>query len=240
MKLTERFHELEQLSLSVGAGLILVDGAAATFGGNEIVRSQVSTFVARLTKLAMEANAAVLLLAHPSRAGMSSGSGDSGSTHWNNACRSRWYMVRPKLDEKTEDETKRLLVTRKNNWGERGLTVTLDNREGVFSAEGRTVAGTAAHQDAAEAAFLEALRSKRAGGLHVSQSKRAGNYAPKVLTATPEGRDFKERDFATAMANLLKRGDITAATYTKNYETYEELVITADASKEGTSVDTGV
>ena len=60
------------------------------------------------------------------------------------------------------------------------------------------------------------------------------------MVSEAEGRDFKERDFATAMVNLLKSGDITTATYTKNYEMYEEILITADASKERTNVDTGV
>ena len=48
--------------------------------GNEIDRSQVRQFVGLMRKLAIAANGSVVLLAHPSLAGISSGTGLSGST----------------------------------------------------------------------------------------------------------------------------------------------------------------
>jgi len=45
--------------------------------------------VAMLRGLAFKADCAILLLAHPSVAGMSSGSGLSGWTSWDNSVRSR-------------------------------------------------------------------------------------------------------------------------------------------------------
>ena len=78
-------HVLEA-ALDLEARLVIVDTAADTFGGNENDRSQVRQFVSRaLGSIAQKINGAVLLCAHPSRSGLSSGEGDGGSTGWSNA-----------------------------------------------------------------------------------------------------------------------------------------------------------
>ena len=49
----------------------------------------------------MDLNAAVIILAHPSVDGIKTGRGYSGSTHWNNAVRSRLYFT---TGPQTKDE----------------------------------------------------------------------------------------------------------------------------------------
>src|ERR1700727_627403 len=72
------FHSpVLEAALDLEARLVIVDTAADTFGGNENDRSQVRQFVSRaLGSIAQKINGAVLLCAHPSRSGLSSGEGD--------------------------------------------------------------------------------------------------------------------------------------------------------------------
>ena len=79
------FDQVARASADVGAQLVVIDTAADTFGGNENVRPHVRQFIALLTRLALERDGAVLMLAHPSVTGRTSGSGDGGSTAWSRA-----------------------------------------------------------------------------------------------------------------------------------------------------------
>jgi hypothetical protein len=64
----------------------------------------------------------VILLSHPSQAGRNSGSGESGSTAWNNAVRARLYLTRPE-DGIAEQ---RVLTRKKSNYSASGDDVKLD------------------------------------------------------------------------------------------------------------------
>lgn len=116
--------------------LLILDTLADFYGGNEIVRAQVNHFVkAVLGRLIREAEHAgfkltILLLAHPSTAGVASGTGLSGSTAWENAVRARLYLKRP--DDGDSDE--RELVRSKANYAKAGdeTKLRLLYRDGVF------------------------------------------------------------------------------------------------------------
>jgi hypothetical protein len=109
-------------------GLLILDTAADLFGGNEIIRAQVNYFIKAtcggFIKTAREAgfSLTVLLLSHPSQAGRNSGSGESGSTAWNNAVRARLYLTR------SEDglPKQRILTRKKSNYSASGDDVKLD------------------------------------------------------------------------------------------------------------------
>jgi RecA-family ATPase len=111
-------EEVERLDVD----LLILDTAADLFGGNEIVRVQVNYFIksvcGKAIRLAKERyrNLSVLLLAHPSAAGMASGAGTGGSTGWNAAVRSRLYLTKPEngLDEE------RILTRMKANYASSG------------------------------------------------------------------------------------------------------------------------
>ena len=61
--------------------LVIIDTVADTFPGNENDRGQVRQYVqSALGYIAREIEGTVIACAHPSRLGMSSGTGDSGST----------------------------------------------------------------------------------------------------------------------------------------------------------------
>jgi hypothetical protein len=109
-------------------GLLVLDTIADLFGGNEIIRAQVNYFIkatcGAFIKVAKENGfvLTVLILSHPSQAGRSSGSGESGSTAWNNAVRARLYLTRP--DDGLPEQ--RVLTRKKSNYSASGDDVKLD------------------------------------------------------------------------------------------------------------------
>jgi len=217
---TARFLQLRECALDTGARLVTIDTAATTFGGNENDRSQVTQFVGSLlTKLAQDIDGAVLLNAHPSVSGISSGDLRSGSTGWNNSCRSRWAMARPEgEDGKPQlDSSDRILTRRKSNAAAAGETIELTWHDGVFAAQNAaSPMGAGSRKDAAEVAFLAALR---ASPRPVATDTRASNYAPRILHMTPQAADYRIPELAEAMKNLLGRGRLVVAEYKRDSKT---------------------
>jgi RecA-family ATPase len=115
-----------------GSSLLVLDYAAAIFGGNEIDRFQVSTFMRRLNAIAKENDIAILLLGHPSVDGMKGGRGTSGSTAWRNQSRSFLHLT---VDEEQDDTEGRRLLTlslTKANYAPTGRTWKLASDGGRF------------------------------------------------------------------------------------------------------------
>lgn len=109
-------------------GLLVLDTIADLFGGNEIIRAQVNYFIkatcGAFIKRAKDEGfvLTVILLSHPSQAGRNSGSGESGSTAWNNAVRARLYLTRPE-DGLPEQ---RVLTRKKSNYSASGDDVKIE------------------------------------------------------------------------------------------------------------------
>jgi len=122
---TAIYPKLVSQALALRPKLIVIDPSADVFGGDEINRAQVRKFVSMLRALAMDIGCAVLLLSHPSLAGMSSGTGTSGSTAWNNSVRSRLYL------EITSPDT-RVLTVVKANHGRVGEKIEIRWDDGVY------------------------------------------------------------------------------------------------------------
>ena len=91
-------------ALEFGAQVVVLDSLHDVFSGDEIRRSQARQFVQGLREIAREIDGAVILTAHPSLSGRNSGTGESGSTAWNNSVRSRLYLT--KADETAPDGVK--------------------------------------------------------------------------------------------------------------------------------------
>ena len=133
--------QVKQLALKRGARLVVLDSLYNVFGGNEISRPQASAFINALGGLANDINGVVLLLAHPSMSGISSGSGTSGSTAWHNAVRSRLYLYHRKCKAgEVEDEFGRgpfVLESKKSNYGARPAEIQVERKNGVFVNQDR-------------------------------------------------------------------------------------------------------
>ncbi|HYE70099.1 MAG TPA: AAA family ATPase [Aquabacterium sp.] len=213
---TPRFDEIAQAAVDFGARLVIIDTAADTFGGNENDRGQVRQFIGKICGgLARKIDGAVLVNAHPSRSGMASGDLDGGSTAWSNSARSRWSMARPKGDDVPLDTPERILTRRKSNYASIGEEVRLRWEKGVFVPSGRAgnSAGTPLRQAACQTHFLSILDRCTASNIPVSNSKHAGNWAPKVFAKRPDADGYTLAEFDHAMAALFAQGEIILVNY---------------------------
>lgn len=113
--------------------LVVVDGKADVFSGNENDTVQARQFIQRaLTSLAMEFQCAVVLIAHPSRGGVSSGEGDGASMQWDAAVKSRLYL-KPELDREGTPTGITILSHMKSNRSARQGDVKMRMVDGVFA-----------------------------------------------------------------------------------------------------------
>jgi RecA-family ATPase len=120
LKETALFKALEAKLDELRPDLVILDTLADLFGGDEIKRPHARQFIGMLRGLAIKYGVTILLLSHPSLTGMTSGTGTSGSTTWSNSVRSRLYFERPKGSEGYEDDDRRILTTKKSNYGRAG------------------------------------------------------------------------------------------------------------------------
>jgi RecA-family ATPase len=196
------------------------------FAGDENTRTQVRAFITALRGLALKYDLAVVLLAHPSVAGMASGTGTSGSTGWSNSARSRLYFERMMSPERIElDPNLRLLTNKKQNYGAVGNQIRVRWCNGVFTREGDAVGvDKLTAMKAAEQVFLDILRSFAAQGREVSH-KPSSSYAPKIFAAHPKSCGIKNNVFALAMNRLIDANAIHIETYGPPSRHYSKLVI---------------
>ena len=217
------------------AELIVIDTAADTFGGNEILRRQVRQFIGQaLGKMAHKTGAAVVLNAHPSRAGMSKdGDMDGGSTAWSNTARSRWSLARPKADDgETADTDARVLTRRKANYASVGDTIKLRWQRGVLVPEDAPHGLNARCADQhADEAFLTLLARHNASGVRVGHSKHGANWAPKVFGKAPDRNGFRSADFEGAMGRLLATQAIKMHDFGRSGRQQPGLIVTAEVSR---------
>jgi len=104
-----------------GVEVLLVDGVADVFAGNENARGDVKRFINKLVGLIPPKTGAVVLIHHVNKlsAGAGASEGYSGSTAWHNSVRARWYL-RPEVEstEEGQERTGRLLLDlQKSNLG---------------------------------------------------------------------------------------------------------------------------
>lgn len=230
-KQTSLFNQLRQAILAHGAEVLVIDTVADAFGGNEVVRNHVRRFITRLRRLAMEmaggTGGLIVLTQHPSVMGMSTGTGLSGSSAWNNSVRSRLYLTRDKSDE-TEfmsqeqldaQRCKRVLKGMKNNYGQITGDIRLEWRDGVFHLESenkmvnenesssrvgaRKEGNESKTTDADIVSLMEALVGL---GNRLAADPRAPNYVGKQLTAG--GIRLPLPQIASTIRRLITEGKV--------------------------------
>lgn len=184
------FKRIMDHVLEKRVGFLVLDTVADLFGGNEIIRAQVNYFIKSVCgAFIKDAKAAgftltILLLAHPSQAGRNNGSGESGSTAWNNAVRSRLYLTRSE-DGGTND---RILTRKKSNYSAAGDEETIE----LQWSEGALVPRIGQGQNAAALPPKDVCRSIHLGLKEAwddgrpwslaPRSKSEGRYAPRVIS----------------------------------------------------------
>ena len=181
--------------------LVILDNLADVYAASEIDRPMVRSFVQMLRGLAMEYDLGLVMLAHPSVAGMANGSGYSGSTGWNNSVRSRLYLDRVKADGEEPDPRRRVLRHKKSNYGPGGGEISLRWTEGRYVAEGGIDRMAASAR--AERLFLSLLDEFAAIGRHVNEARTGPNYAPKAFAQHDGNEGVTKKEFERAMEKLL-------------------------------------
>src|SRR5262249_34125156 len=180
---TSLFHLLRSAAKQHRAKLIIIDTLADVFAGNENDRAQARAFAQQaLGLLARETQGAVIVLAHPSKSGMNSGSGESGSTAWIGTFRSQLYLSTPKPENKKEplDPNLRTLTRRKSNAARRDDEIRLRWEDGVFVASELGGLFGLMERQPCERVFLQLLDRTAEANQPVSSNSRAGNYAPRL------------------------------------------------------------
>ncbi|SFQ30955.1 RecA-family ATPase [Roseivivax halotolerans] len=230
------FRAVQRAALREKPSLIVLDTLADLFPGNENDRAQARQFIGMLRGLAMATDSAVLLLAHPSQHGLSTGAGTSGSTAWNGSVRSRLYLARDTRDGYEPDPDARMLSTKKANYGPVGGEIRIRWDDGVFVPMHSTGGSASAPDAEAERVFLKLLNDYQARGQHVN-AKGGSNYAPSTFANDSDAENVPKQAFRRAMQSLLKKGRIVEAEHGSPTRSRKHLALAS--SNETETSDTG-
>ncbi|MGP2492295.1 AAA family ATPase [Mesorhizobium sp. PUT5] len=223
MQTSDMAAKIEELVRAFRPELLILDTSADLFGGDENNRVHVRFFVTMLRRLAMDHKVAVLLLSHPSVAGMISGSGTSGSTAWNNSVRSRLYLTAD-----NDDEDVRVLKGMKANYGRKGGEIRMRWREGAFVLDdGKPSAATGLLNKRADEKFRELLSAINRTGQRVAPTKGI-NYAPAVMATRPDAEGMTKKALEGAMQRLLAAGLVRVVMDGPPSRQRQRLVVSAE------------
>lgn len=223
---TPVWDQLQASVVDFGAQIVVLDTIADTYGGNEIVRNQVRRFITELRRLAVRIQGVVIITAHPSNVGMSSGTGISGSTAWHNSVRSRMYLTKPRrdpsaIDETEEDSEKRLLKTMKNNQGPGYGNYPLKWQDGVFVVEDEGRDTGFVYTISVDNAVFDALSALVSGGSRVARDRLARTSMWGLSRQVRSLRSYRREEIDGAVERLLKAGRIEAVKFgppTRRYQ----------------------
>jgi RecA-family ATPase len=210
LKTTGLFAEIEKAAQEHNAGCIIIDAVADFFGGNENERREVRAFVGLLRGLAMRQGAAVVIIAHPSVDGIKTGRGYSGSTHWNNAVRSRLYFT----DVPDDDESRppnpdlRVIELAKSNRARRGEKAYVLWLDGRFVLSAREAGRNLANEAKNEELFLQLLEKTTKQGVSVGLSRHSSTFAPGVFAKMSAAQGTGKAALEAAMHRLIEQGRI--------------------------------
>lgn len=206
------YWELNQRIEAERPAVVILDTLADLFPGNENDRAQARQFIGLLSRLATRHSCAVMLLAHPSLSGLNSGSGTSGSTGWNNSVRSRLYfervLIKDGLHAVEDNPDRRVLTSKKANYGRTGSELQVTWQDGVFVADiGATGLDAMAQNARADRVFLRLLDDFAKQGRFVKSAPAQG-YAPKAFAASGQAEGLSKQALHTAMERLFAKGEI--------------------------------
>jgi putative DNA primase/helicase len=210
--LTATYLELSRLVENTRAGLVVVDNASDSFGGDEINRRQVRGFMRTLVQVARLTECAVCLLAHVDKHTSRSkkaegGEGYSGSTAWHNSARSRLFMTRGDDGLLTLEHQKSNLGKLREpialEWPESGLPTLICDAPSFDGLNARTQ-GRA--DDEKAAALLVLVAEFESRGQFASPAAQARNNLHALLRVEPAFQRLKlNRDETARIVNQCQR-----------------------------------
>ncbi|MEM7070261.1 MAG: AAA family ATPase [Pseudomonadota bacterium] len=195
------------LELSREYDFLIIDNLARYFDGNEIIRAEVTAFMALLEHLSEQASCTILLLAHTSK-------GDhktiSGSTAFQNCVRTELNLA---IDD--SDRAKRHLTIAKGNYSAQQLDLCLYWYQGVFVMDSLHCDAVSnmphtIHEIETEIEkdclhWIEKAANQGVG-VHAFRGGRA-LYAPDWIVRQ-KGVRFKAYQYGRALKKLVDRSEI--------------------------------
>jgi RecA-family ATPase len=215
VEVTPLYRQIYEAAGDIKPKNISIDTLSRAFAGNEIDRVQVYGFANHMQALAMVAGGSVTVLSHPSLAGMSSGSGISGSTAWHGAFRFRMYLTSLKAEAGEQpDGDLRELQFLKNQYGPKSEAIAVRYQRGLFlSEQGMSSLDKVAREQKAEEVFLALLVRLGREGRNVSDKPNSPGYAPTTFAKEKEAKDIRKDDLAAAMRRLFAADKIHVEQY---------------------------
>lgn len=211
LRSTAAYNNLRNVCRDERIQLVIIDTLADTFGGLEIDRQQVTRYIRLAEAIARDNDAAVVILAHPSAAGLREGTGISGSTAWRNAVRSVLYMSKPEpVDGDKPDRDARILERIKGNFAPGSAAINLRYVEGAFEVD-ETETGSAFDQFATENKLLHVVKRGLSAGVHLSPSNKAELYIAKHLKKSGEFGKMSIRQIHALYERMLANGHLRIA-----------------------------
>ena len=211
LQTTALYNGLRDFCRDQGVQLVIVDTAADTFGGVEIERQHVTRFVRLLEAIARDSAGAVILIAHPSAAGLKDRTGISGSTAWRNASRSVLWLRFPDDAERTgvPARDQRVLERMKANMAPAEGVLRLLWKAGRFAMDGEDQSpATAFDSLVLESKVESSLRSALHAGRRPSPSKNSTDWIVKIIRPYPEVKGFTIAQIDRAVRQLEAKGRI--------------------------------
>ena len=206
--------------------VLVVDGTADTFGGNENDRGEVKRDINALLACVTADVGAVLLLHHVNKlvaGGIGrgvSGEGYSGSTAWHNSARARWYLHPERGGEDAGEHPGSLLLElQKSNLGRanRKLRFSWNHGHGLFLGEQLsppTATDKAQRDETERQAIIQAFHGCAQANIYVPAATTGRRTAYHVLSVqkafpktlgTPSKNTKKQRDVFWRHMEVLRR-----------------------------------
>jgi len=198
--------------------VVIVGNRVNLFSVDQNSDAQAQQCIRLLARLTTPNGRAVLMPAHPSRSGMSTGTGESGSVQWMNGVRAQVYLDRKGERDGEADDDARQLTLKKTNYGPLDKKIAIRWFEGVFVIDTGVPPPHVVGEDErrADQIFLMMLDTYNAEGRPVSGSPQARNNAPKVFSddrRCPLRSKASKTALKHAMDRLFGAGEIVNRPY---------------------------
>lgn len=224
-RITARYDWLREKAAEHEIEVLFLDAVTDAFDANENVRALVKDFVRACLRLVLPREGAVVLISHvnrPTALSPNTTEGYSGSTHWHNSVRARWYLRLEKrdLDDAEsweedpcppEDELPRSLECQKSNYDKKPPTIRLlwDTDQGTFVGDSPSPVdgGLPAEilRNRQRRAILRLLGECETMGRHVPSSPNARINAATILGERKDyPRELRSKNGKKTLFRMLR------------------------------------
>jgi RecA-family ATPase len=212
LRLTKEAKRLWEQINDLSIGVFMLDNIAHLYGGNENDRHQVTLFMNALTGMCLRANCAGILAGHPAK---STESEFSGSTAWENAVRTRFYLSRtpPGMDEKEADPESdvRYMAKRKANYSSLD-SLRLTYMNGVLAPDSNPINDSPLLRgiihEKSRRVVLEAVEKLAVMSQFCGPSSQGQNFLPKMIVKYQLAQGLHPSELERSMRQLMVDGKL--------------------------------